>query len=102
LLTAAIAPAGMVFTAQTSSGGSITASATGGRGTRGGAPGAARSGGAGGLATGGGEPPALILLGGSTTGITIDGDAVSVSVGNVSGGSAPESAQVPVVIAQYN
>lgn len=94
LLTAAIAPAGVVFTA------SRTDRVAGGRGTGGGA--AADIGGAGLPATEGGDVAGWLAFGGSLTGATIDGDAVSVSVGNVSGGSAPGSAGVPVVIAQYN
>jgi len=44
----------------------------------------------------------LVAFAGSLTGTTIAGDAVSVSVGNVSGGSAAGSARVSVLIAQYN
>jgi len=112
LLTVAIAPVGVVFTA--SGVGSVAASApvggaAGGGATGGGSPvspppggGAADGGAAGAPLADGSAPGGLIAVGGSLTGTTIAGDAVSVSVGDVSGGTAEGSARVPVVIAQYN
>jgi hypothetical protein len=105
LLTTAIAPAGVVFTA--SNAGPVTVGASGGTaagGATGGPPGAGATTTSGaGLPDGdGGAGPALVAFGGSLGGTTINGDAVSVSVGNMSGGSAAGSGRVPVVIAQYN
>lgn len=103
LLTAAIAPAGLVFTASSAadaaSGGGAGIGGAGGNAPGGGE---ADSGGAGRAATDGASPAGLIAFGGSLTGTTIAGDAVSVSVGNMSDGSAAGSARVCVVIAQYN
>lgn len=116
LLTAAIAPAnGRIAPRPTARAGlaSVGSPAVGGNGSS--TPGAASSGGASRSSSGdagfgsvgsngidGGGPSAVIVAGGSLGGPIIDGDAVSVSVADVSGGSTEDSAKVPVVIAQYN
>jgi hypothetical protein len=126
LLTIAIAPVNVVFAApgaSTAVGSVSVGAAGGGTGSAGlvspssaaaagnegspGTPGDGAGGGAAELAGAGlpaddGGPPALIVIGGALTGTTIDGDAVSVSVSDVSGGSTADSARVPMVIAQYN
>jgi hypothetical protein len=109
LLTAAIAPANVVFSAPGSNtgvglvsvGGSGGGPGSGGRDSASAAGGGADPAGPG-LPRDDGGPPALIVIGGALTGTTIDGNAVSVSVGDVSGGSRAGSAKVPVIIAQYN
>jgi hypothetical protein len=107
LLTAAIAPAGVVFTASGAVPAAVASAGAGvpggGRAGGSGSPAArAESGRAGQPAPGGAAPPALVAVGGALGGTTIDGDAVSVSVGTIAGGSAPGSASVAVVIAQFN
>ncbi|MBO9669164.1 MAG: hypothetical protein J7485_01465 [Sphingobium sp.] len=109
LLTTAIAPVGVVFSAPSGS-----TSAIGGGGSAGGteaaaaagnnAPGASAPSGDGtDLGTGdGASVVGLAPLGGSLTGTTIDGDAVSVSVGNAPAESGGGGRTVAVVIAQYN
>lgn len=109
LLTTAIAPVGVVFSAPS---GSTSAIAAGGAGGGTGAtpaagntaPGAsAPSGDGADLGTGdGASVVGLAPLGGSLTGTTINGDAVSVSVGNVPAESGGSGGTVAVVIAQYN
>lgn len=97
LLTISIAPVGVVFSAPaaTPAGASV---AGGGPPAEGGAA-FDRTGGS---PDGEGGSGGLIVLGGAPGGPTIAGDAVSVSVGNASGGTATGSPTVAVVIAQYN
>jgi hypothetical protein len=125
LLTIAIAPVNVVFAAPgastavgsvsvgaagggTGSAGLVSPNSGAGDGGSGVAPGSDGAGGGAaelagsGLPADDGGPPALIVIGGALTGTTIDGDAVSVSVSDVSGGSTADSARVPMVIAQYN
>ena len=106
LLAASIAPAGVVFTTASSTGGSSTPVAGVASGSAAGVGssdgGVADFGAAGLSATDNGDVAGFIVLGGSVSGTTIDGDAVSINVGDLSGGSAEDSATVPVVIAQYN
>ncbi len=109
LLTTALVPVGVVFTA--SNAGPVTIGVSGGASSRvsGGASseGAASTTSDAGLAGGAGAGPpgtdaGLVAVSGSLNGTTINGDAVSVSVGDVSGGTAPGSGRVPMIIAQYN
>lgn len=110
LLTTAIAPVGVVFSAPSGStsaiggdggaGSGAGTAATAGNGAPGGA---APSGDGTDLGTGdGASVVGLAPLGGSLTGTTINGDAVSVSVGNVPAESGGGGRTVAVVIAQYN
>ncbi|WP_214624581.1 hypothetical protein [Sphingobium nicotianae] len=99
LQTIVIAPVGVASSVST--GGLNTTPTTVGPGAGGGGGSAASP-----ISTGsptggnGGSISGLVEGGGSLTGTTINGDAVSVSVGSVPGGSA--GGGTPVVIAQYN
>lgn len=96
------APSSAGALSATGSDGSADAGPSGSPGNSGTGDGSAQLAGAGLSGADEGGPPALIVIGGSLTGTTIDGDAISVNVSDASGGSAAGSAKVPVVIAQYN
>lgn len=105
LLTTAIAPVGVVFSAPSGGTSAIGGGGTGAAAAAGNnAPGASAPTGDGAdLGTGdGASVVGLAPLGGSLTGTTVNGDAVSVSVGNVPAESGGSGRAVAVVIAQYN
>jgi hypothetical protein len=100
LLTIAVMPMGVVVTASNISGG-----VGGGASLRGGATGSPASFGGGASGSDGGAVLAVSGggdFGGAFGGATINGDAVSVSVGEASSGSATGDGRVPMIIAQYN
>lgn len=110
LLTTAIAPVGVVFAAPATGtvgspgggGGTPIGNTANGASPAGAAPAPAAASEVDADSGDGAVVVGLASTDGGLTGTTINGDAVSVSVGNMDGGSAPTSGRVSVIIAQYN